>query len=114
MWSLESEKLEQKESVKAGLSLTVDLKAELAVIKNVSKEPIDLTGYVLISVVGDQRFTFPSIELKPDEAVTVTSGKNAQHDPPRYLLWTKKNIWNNNGDPAELRSPDGELVASWP
>lgn len=114
LWSFESETPGQKESAKGGLSLTVDLKAELAVIKNVSKEPIDLTGYVLISVVGDQRFTFPSIELKPGEAVTVTSGRNARHDPPRYLLWTKKYIWNDDGDPAELRSPDGELVASWP
>jgi len=114
LWSFESETHGQKESAKGGLSLTVDLKAELAVIKNVSKKPIDLAGYVLISVVGDQRFTFPHIMLKPGETTTVTSGKNARHDPPRYLLWTKKYIWNNDGDPGELRSPDGELVASWP
>ncbi|MEN2996645.1 MAG: thermonuclease family protein [Acetomicrobium sp.] len=114
LWSFESETPGQKESAKGGLSLTVDLKAELAVVKNVSKKPIDLAGYVLISVVGDQRFTFPPIMLEPGETATVTSGRNARHDPPRYLLWTKKYIWNDDGDPAELRSPDGELVASWP
>ncbi len=86
----------------------VDLKAELAVIKNVSKEPIDLTGYVLISVVGDQRFTFPSIELKPDEAVTVTSGKNTRHDPPRYLPWTK----NTYGTMTETLQNSGRLMGS--
>ncbi len=114
LWSFESEIHGQKESAKGGLSLTVDLKAELAVVKIVSKKPIDLAGYVLISVVGDQRFTFPHIVLEPGETATVTSGRNARHDPPRYLLWTKKYIWNDDGDPAELRSPDGELVASWP
>ncbi len=108
MWSLESEKPEQKESVKAGLSLTVDLKAELAVIKNVSKEPIDLTGYVLISVVGDQRFTFPSLELKPGEAVTVTSGRNAKDEPPEYLLGPK----NTYGTMTESLPNSGHLMGS--
>jgi hypothetical protein len=65
----------------------------------------------LVSVEGNQRFTFPTIVLKPGETVTVTSGKNARHDPPKYLLWTKKYIWNNDGDPAELLTPDGEIVA---
>ncbi len=95
------------------LLLTVDLEKELVVIKNVSDKTIDLTGYVLVSVKGNQQFTFPAIALKPGETVTVTSGKNAQSDPPRYLLWTKQNIWNNNGDPAKLLAPDGKLVVAY-
>ncbi len=113
LWSIE-EQAGPSESINNGLSLKVDLEEELAVIKNISSKTIDLKDYVLISVKGNQHFIFPSTILKPGETVTVTSGKNARHDPPRYLLWTEKNIWNNDGDPAELRSPDGELVASWP
>lgn len=116
LWSIsiKEEQAGQSESINGGLSLKVDLEEELAVIKNISNKTIDLKGYVLVSTKGNQRFTFPSVVLKPGETVTVTSGKNARHDPPHYLLWTKKYIWNNDGDPAELWSPDGKLVASWP
>lgn len=95
------------------LLLTVDLEKELVVIKNVYDKTIDLTGYVLVSVKGNQQFTFPTVILKPGETVTVTSGKDARSDPPRYLLWTKQNIWNNDGDPAKLFTPDGKLVATY-
>lgn len=114
LWFKETEQLEQKESLKDRILLTVDLERDFVVIKNISDKVIDFTGYVLVSVKGNQQFTLPVLALKPSETVTVTSGKNARHDPPRYLLWTKKHIWNNDGDPAELWSPAGELVASWP
>lgn len=42
----------KNEIIKGGLSSKVDLEEELAVIKNVSKKPINLTGYVLISIVN--------------------------------------------------------------
>lgn len=105
---------QENKNAKGKLSLVVNLVKELAIIKNISDEAIDLTDYSLLSVVGDQEFVFPEIILKPGETVTVTSGKNARDDPPRYLLWTKKSIWNDKGDPAELYDADGELVATCP
>lgn len=96
------------------VTLTVDLAAELASITNVSDSSLDVTGWVLVSVKGNQRFTFPPLVLAPGETVTVTSGRGARHEPPRYLRWTESYIWNNDGDPAELRDAGNELIARWP
>lgn len=114
LWSPETERAEQKENTKAGLWLTIDLKESSLLSKTVLEEPIDLTGYVLVSIVENQRFTVPSIELKSGETVTVISGRNARDEPPEYLLWTKKYIWNDDGDLTDPRTPNGKLVAIWP
>ena len=108
--------LKGKDTPRSGtvLILTVDLEGEAVVLVNEGTEPVDLSGWVLVSVVGNQRFTFPArTMLEPGARLVVRSGPSASPGPG-VLVWTRSNIWNNDGDPAELRDPSGQLVARYP
>lgn len=69
---------------------------------------VNLAGWVLISVTGNQRYTFPSYILKAGAKVTVASG-GAYGD----LVWSKGYIWNNtSSDPAQLYDSTGTLIST--
>ena len=92
----------------------VDLVTEEVVIINRGSEAVDLSGWVVISTVGNQRFTFPNgTVLRPGGRLVIRSGPRAQAGHG-ILLWTKAYVWNNDGDPAELRDSSGTLVARYP
>lgn len=85
----------------------VDLAGELVTIKNTSSKDVDLTGWKLVSVEGKQEYHFPNgCIIKAGAKLKIASGK-AVGD----LKWSNKNIWNNNGDPAELYDNTGKLVS---
>lgn len=93
------------------VALTVDLVAETATITNIGSAGVDLQSWTLISIRGNQRFTFlNSVPLAPGESVTVTSGPSAPSGTG-FIHWTNSRIWNNTGDRAELRDPGGVLRA---
>ncbi|MEE9324878.1 MAG: lamin tail domain-containing protein, partial [Dehalococcoidia bacterium] len=89
----------------------IDLVEEVVVIANRSGNPVKLTGWRLVSEVGGQEFTFPEFTLEPSQKVEITSGPNAQEDPPRKFLWTGRYIWNNEGDPGALYDTTGRLIS---
>lgn len=95
------------------LTLVVDESAETARITNTGAASVDLTGWRLISVRGDQVFDqFPAgFTLTPGGSITVTSGPGARDDAG-FLRWTNESIWNNSGDPGQLLDADGTIVAS--
>ena len=71
-----------------------------------------MSDWTLMSLVGNQVFRFESgFTLAAGESVTITSGGDAFSDPPGTLLWTTNWIWNNGGDPGELRDAGGNLMA---
>jgi hypothetical protein len=74
-----------------------------------------MSGWRLVSVVGDQEYFFPDgYILGAGSTVNVHSGPGAPADnPPGDLRWTLSYIWNNAGDKAELRDGAGTLVDSW-
>lgn len=86
----------------------MDKKAELITIKNNSNQDIDMSGWKIVSVTGDQQYTFPSgYILKANSSVTVASGDSAGD-----LKWGKANVWNNSKpDPAELYDNQGNLIS---
>ncbi|MGE8081451.1 S-layer homology domain-containing protein [Peribacillus loiseleuriae] len=98
---------------KANVSITnVDEAKEIVTIKNNGTSDVNMTGWKLVSVEGNQTYTFPSeFVLKAGKTVTVTSGPNAVDNPPTYLKWTTANIWLNSGDPAELYNAEGGKVS---
>ena len=96
----------------SGVSLVVDASEELATIANERSTAVSLAGWTLLSVVGNQSFTFPDVTLQPGGRVDITSGPNASHVPPYTWRWSTANIWNNTGDPGELRDASGLLVAT--
>jgi hypothetical protein len=96
-----------------GVGMEVDLIAERVDITNNTDGPLNLSGYKLSSVVGDQGFTFgEDCVLDRGETVTVWSGpQSSKHkDPPRHLQWTRRYIWNNEGDTAVLFDGEGAVV----
>jgi len=83
--------------------ISKDLKEETVVIQNNDAVDIDMSGWSLVSVKGDQVFIFPEgFRLEKGKTVTITSGSKAYEDSPSVLKWTSSTIWNNDGDPAEL------------
>lgn len=91
--------------------VSVDLDEEIVKIKNVSSKDIDMTGWKLVSVVGNQTYNFPdNFIIKAGETIEVVSGRGAEEKLPHVLKWSGAYIWNNDGDPAELYNEKGEIV----
>jgi competence protein ComEC len=92
-------------------SLDIGANPETIVIQNAGAADQDMTGWVIRSVKGNQQYSFPAgFVLKAGAAVTVQSASKAQDNPPAILRWATSNIWNNDGDPAELYDSSGALV----
>lgn len=90
----------------------VDLRGELATITNKSASNVNMTGWKLVSVKGNQTYNFPSgFTLKAGSSVNITSGSKA-YSGPNTLKWTTSNIWNNDGDPAKLYDNSGRVVST--
>lgn len=85
---------------------------EYVKIANDGGAPQDMTGWRLLSVKGNQWYTFPAgYQLAPGAAVYVHSGLLARHDPPLHLRWTRRYIWHNKGDTAVLYDAAGSEVS---
>jgi len=92
---------------------TLDLVADYVTIMNRGSSDVDLSGWILRSVTGSQYFKFPSGSvLAKGACASIWSGKESdkKHHPPGSYHWTKRFIWNNNGDSAALYNSHGELV----
>ncbi|MBE0451527.1 MAG: lamin tail domain-containing protein [Clostridia bacterium] len=96
-------------SVSDSLSIiSVNLRSEEVVIKNTSTISVQMRGYKLVSVKGNQVYTFPDYNLEAGKTVTVYCAQGSGD-----LKWTGSNMWNNDGDPAELYDPNGNLLSSF-
>ncbi|MYL34306.1 MBL fold metallo-hydrolase [Pontibacillus yanchengensis] len=94
--------------------VNVGLDSEIVTIENTNDTSANLGDWKLLSVTGNQTYTFPSdYTLAAEEKVYVTSGRDAVSNPPSYLEWTGAYIWNNDGDSAKLFDDDGNLKAEW-
>lgn len=100
----------------------LDLLLEYVLVVNSSAVPVSLDGWVVESNPGGQRYTFgPGSQLQPGGCIVVTSGSeetqaSAEADVRAELgdgvvveRWTKRYVWNNEGDAARLLGPDGEV-----
>jgi len=89
--------------------VALDKRAEYVTIENVGKTSIDISGWIVISVKGQQRFTFPDgYVLEAGQQCKLTSG-----DLKGTADFTMANttIWNNSSsDPAELYNNSGDLI----
>jgi competence protein ComEC len=90
--------------------ISKDLEKEIVSVKNSSEKAINMTGWQLVSVEGNQVFEFPDFTLKPGEIVKVVSGPDAV-ESKGTLKWTNRQIWLNAGDAAKLQNAKGEVVS---
>ncbi|MBI4203216.1 MAG: lamin tail domain-containing protein [Chloroflexi bacterium] len=104
---------------------SVDLIAEVVTIVNQGTASQDMTGWKLVSVVGNQTYYFPQgFGLSLGATIRVISGpdnSDQPYDSCGCLPWltgigapSKAFIWNNDGDPGELYNAAGNLVSRFP
>jgi len=77
---------------------------EYIVIKNTGNTAVNLSGWRLWSK-GNQWYTFSNITLQPGQSISIHSGPKATG-----IVWTKKYVWNNNGDEAVLYDSSGNVA----
>jgi hypothetical protein len=106
---LEDETEAQEEKAGQVEIVALDKRAEYVTIENVGKTSIDISGWIIISVKGQQRFTFPDgYVLETGQQCKLTSGD--LKDTGDFTM-ANTTIWNNSSkDPAELYNDRGELV----
>ncbi|MEK5186388.1 MBL fold metallo-hydrolase [Solibacillus sp. FSL W7-1324] len=90
--------------------ISKDLYEEIVVIQNSSNQSVNLEGWKLISVEGNQVFDFPDINLASGKKLSITSGPNARAGTGT-IEWSKRQIWLNSGDAAQLVNAKGEVVS---
>ncbi len=89
---------------------SLDKVNEFITITNRSDKAIDLTGFTILSVRGNQSFTFPSYTLKPNSSVKV--GDSGRNTDITFHWLDQKGTWNNQEyDPAKLFDSNGNLVS---
>jgi len=95
----------------ASVALEVDPLVEEVRITNLSDAELDLNGWTLASMVGGETFTFRFFKLDAGKSVTLSSGAGARSLLPEVYLWTPREVWDDQGDAAELRDAQGRLRA---
>lgn len=85
-----------------------DLQREHVLLRNVAATPIDLAGWTIEDAARrPHRYRFASLALIPPAGeLRLWSGRGS--DDASNLHWGRRQaVWNNNGDCAILRDPDG-------
>jgi hypothetical protein len=82
-------------------------------ITSLSVQPVSLKGYSIGNNFGD-RYTFGDVILPPCHTVILRSGSGTDITDPKgqiTFFWSRtRGAWDNKGDTASLRDPDGQLV----
>jgi len=87
----------------------VDKQAEYVDVLNQGAEPVDLSGWRLLSVKGNQECILGGV-IQPSETLRIW----AMQGDSGYSCQFGSNIWNNSeSDPAELYDAAGALVSNW-
>ncbi len=91
--------------------VSVALSEEVVTLKNSGTKSVDISGWVLVSEVGNQRFTFPrGTVISAGGTLAIVSGSTARAGAGR-IVWGTSNIWNNDGDPAILLDASGREIS---
>lgn len=104
-----------RKALQIGIEMEVDKRAEVVTITNTTYEPIDMDDWKLVSVRGNQTYTFKSVELPgKGKLILVSNEAEVSASDALHLEWEIDNVWNNQeSDPAELYNENNELVALW-
>ena len=86
---------------------------EYLVIRNGTEEAVELRNWRIVDDDGAVLLIPEGVVLEAGGTVTIYSGSEGVHDPPRSYYLTKQNIWNNKGDVAYLYSAANELVDTY-
>lgn len=87
-----------------------DVQEEIVGITNVGNKAVNLKDWKLVSIEGNQVYTFPNINLSAGKTIYITSGQHAK-EGQGYIKWNKGQMWKNDGDSARLVNEKGEIVS---
>ncbi len=88
----------------------LDKKAEFVTIKNNSNTSVDLTNWKIVSVRGNQTFTFPSFTLSANQEIKIGDTKTNKDITFHWL--DGNGTWNNSqSDPAQLFDNNDNLIS---
>ncbi|MFJ5771709.1 MBL fold metallo-hydrolase [Psychrobacillus sp. NPDC093180] len=87
-----------------------DVREEIVAITNQGNAAVNMEGWQLVSVAGNQVYNFPDISIQPGETLYVTSGPEAKEDGI-HLKWTNRQMWRNEGDTAQLLNEKGVVMS---
>ncbi|MBM7855595.1 beta-lactamase superfamily II metal-dependent hydrolase [Desulfohalotomaculum tongense] len=104
----------EKSAAKGTVKITgIDLKKEIVTLSNTGRKAVDLSGWKLVSVKGNQEFNFPpGTVIPPGGVLKIISGTKNQPGS-NALLWTGSSVWNNSGDPGVLYDDQGKPVSRY-
>lgn len=104
------EEKNDEEEQNASISIeNIDKIKELVYVKNNGNTKVNLKGYKLLSVKGNQELIFPEVTIEPGEVITISSG-----DEKGDIQWGKKNMWSNSAeDPGKLFNSEGKLISEF-
>lgn len=87
-----------------------DVHEEIVGITNQGEEAVNLAGWQLLSVAGNQVYNFPNMSIDAGETIYITSGPDAKEDAS-HLKWTTRQMWRNEGDAAQLLNEKGVVMS---
>ena len=87
-----------------------DVQEEIVGLTNAGNKAVNLKDWKLVSIEGNQVYTFPNINLSAGKTIYITSGQHAK-EGQGYIKWNKGQMWRNEGDPARLVNEKGEIVS---
>ncbi|MFL5733624.1 MAG: lamin tail domain-containing protein [Chloroflexia bacterium] len=83
---------------------------EYVEIANKGSEPVDMSGWILLSLSHDDEFQWDTYTLQPGASIRVYTDE-VHNDTGGFSFGSTNPVWTNTGDTAELRDEDGSLVS---
>jgi len=92
--------------------LSCDKRAEVVVIANTGGAEVSLSGYVLHDEGRKHEVSLGQFgSLQPGQQLAIVTGDTATAAQGR-VVWKRQNVWNNDGDIANLIAPDGSFTVT--
>ena len=92
--------------------MSCDKRAEVVVIANTGGATASLSGYVLHDEGRKHEVTLGQFgSLQPGQRLEILTGEDAAAGDGR-VVWKYQNVWNNDGDIANLIAPDGTTTTT--
>lgn len=98
--------------------IALSLEDEYVLIQNTGQESIDMSGWAVTDRYEKHTYVFKNYELASNSILQLQSGDKRFRigklkEADDYILWTKRNVWNNMGDTVYLYNSKGKLIAKY-
>ena len=85
---------------------------EYVELANTGKEPVDISGWSVLSLSHDDQFTWDKYVLQPQAHIRVYTNE-VHSDTGGFSFGSPNPVWTNTGDVAELLDQNGAVVSRY-